>query len=341
MLDKVRDWLPERLRELLLLERAEKAAQAFTPEQQAKVRALALACDRRRSAAEVLSDEEHLPVALQLGDEAAKLALAAVLVANGRLAEGADLDAGELEKSMTAMLDAGELEQTQEMTELRSCLSVTDPLAFDDLSVEQATQRRELVKRAGSALRARVDPRTVQEIRLSRRIRVVVTALVVVTAVVWGAVWGVVKIVSPVNIAYHKPVTMSSRWPNQPSGSGPEGLAPAGLTDGTKNGSFGICTREEVNPWAVVDLGRERAIGRIVVYNRDDCCQGHLPVLLELSNDGTTFTEVGRRTEIFTESKPWTLKLSGKSGRYIRVRIEGPAVHVLSLSELEAFAPRK
>ena len=71
--------LQARARDLLLLESAERAVQAFTPEQHAEIRKRYDAALRRASVANDLSDDRNVAVAFLLYREAVGLLVAAVL----------------------------------------------------------------------------------------------------------------------------------------------------------------------------------------------------------------------------------------------------------------------
>jgi hypothetical protein len=77
-------------------------------------------------------------------------------------------------------------------------------------------------------------------------------------------------------------------------------------------------TTQEAQPWVVIDLGAVRRVHRIEVANRVECCQDRaVPLVAEVSADGTTWTEVARReTDFFT----WTAKFPPTKARYVKLR---------------------
>ena len=91
--------------------------------------------------------------------------------------------------------------------------------------------------------------------------------------------------------------------------------------------------RSKITPGSRSILGRAYRISSIKVVPRGD---GHLdelvPSVLEVSDNGTEFTEVSRRTDEYSQSKPWSLSAKTKA-RFVRVRVLRQAV--LALSELE------
>lgn len=79
-------------------------------------------------------------------------------------------------------------------------------------------------------------------------------------------------------------------------------------------------TNEENQPWVIIDMEKSRSIDRVVIKNRVDCCRERgLPLVVEVGLDGTSFTQVGRRTEVFDT---WTLRFTAREARYVRIRSE-------------------
>jgi hypothetical protein len=133
----------------------------------------------------------------------------------------------------------------------------------------------------------------------------------------------------PTNLALGKPVTASSRG----EGRGPFSL----LTNGDLEPAFGLHTKKEDHPWAVIDLEAPVPIGSIRVYNREDGYQDEqLPLEVQLSVDGTSYTTIASRDQVFTQSWPWRIHGGGAVARYIRLRVEREST--LCLSEVEVFA---
>jgi len=81
-------------------------------------------------------------------------------------------------------------------------------------------------------------------------------------------------------------------------------------------------TNQENNPWVEFDLGTPRAMKRIEVTNRADCCADRAaPLVVEISTDRTTWTEVARREQEFFV---WKTSFPRTVGRYIRLRTLRP-----------------
>ncbi len=78
-------------------------------------------------------------------------------------------------------------------------------------------------------------------------------------------------------------------------------------------------TKEEENPWFVLDLGAVHRVGTIEVKNRADCCLDRaVPLIVEVSTDHETFVEVARRTETFLT---WNATFEPRDVRWVRLRV--------------------
>jgi hypothetical protein len=79
-------------------------------------------------------------------------------------------------------------------------------------------------------------------------------------------------------------------------------------------------TEEEESPWVELDLGVDRKpFSRIDVQNRIDCCQDRaVPLIAEVSDDETKWTEVAWRDEPFVN---WTARFPPMRTRYVRLRV--------------------
>jgi F5/8 type C domain-containing protein len=329
--------IPGPLREVLLLERALQAVEARSPQQAAKIRELAAAADVRMSAAESLAAGDQLAPALVILRDAAHLAAQAVLAARGD--ESANPKADDGLKRIADLVDRGQLTGAPHgFASACELLGSANRLVFDELPPSEATQRRLDVEATVGWLRGQIEPRSVAQIKWSRALRLA-SAVGLVVAVVGGlGAWGASKILTPKNLAYGKPVQLSSRRPNCGIAS-PDGLPPSGLVDGSKSGSYDICTNSEVNAWAVVDLGQVYSLSQAKVYSRDDCCWGmyDLPTALEISTDGANYVEVARQTAAYTAAKPWIVTMGDRPARFVRLRTVANEPRELVLTELEVF----
>jgi hypothetical protein len=210
---------------------------------------------------------------------------------------------------------------------VRCALGDRDTLYLDRLARQDLARLRIALGRAATALLGHIEARSPSRLRLARWGRL--TALGGVALLV--AWMGVHRWLGPVNIAVGKPVHASSYHPYSPTGRE--------LVDGRPGFTYGLATGNEDSPTFVIDLEGDYAIDRIVVHNRsdgwwDEC----IPLVVELSRDGTTYTEVGRREEVFGYDEPWTIAASHRPARSVRLRL---ARHgYLALGRVEVFGTK-
>jgi len=310
----IRDWF--------LLEGPERRVRALSPERQRLVRKYYEAGTRRVIIADELTDDTGLVSALVLYRAAAGPLAAAVIAAadpsatpDGSLVGGWD--------ALAALASSGRIPTPPAaLAEARAILSAPDPMTFDDATPETLRAWHTVVKEALRWLRDRVEPRTLRAIQVNRGVRLAICGAVVLF-LLWRAV-GV--LFAPTNIALHKKVTISARLPAS--------VAPvdnSGLVNGEIESDYGILTAVGA-AWVVIDLGAIHPIGEVVIHNRADGWYDEgLPFFLELSLDGTHYTELGRRTEHFSASDPWVARGQRRPARYLRIRSE----HYVALTEIE------
>lgn len=135
--------------------------------------------------------------------------------------------------------------------------------------------------------------------------------------------------VSSDNVALGKPVSQSSTAFDSPA---------TRAVDGNRNGNWGESsvthTAPQASPWWQVDLGETKAIDKVVIYNRTDCCSERLDnfVLETLAENGSvTFSHTHGTAEARNEIAV------GRSGRYVKIRLTGKSSHYLSLAEVEVY----
>lgn len=137
-------------------------------------------------------------------------------------------------------------------------------------------------------------------------------------------------IFAPPNLARGMPVSASALFP---------GTRAEGLVDGAHASSFGIHTAEGESPWVRVDLGGPAHVREVRVYNRaDGWFEDCLPLVLEVSDDGQSYRELERRTSVFSHTDPWTVRPSGVTTRFVRLRKAGRGY--VALGELEVYGRR-
>jgi hypothetical protein len=91
-------------------------------------------------------------------------------------------------------------------------------------------------------------------------------------------------------------------------------------------------TLQQDNPWAEFDIGSVKPVHRVELTNRSDCCAERIAgVVVELSTDRKTWTEVAHNDQIFSK---WSPTFPKRPARYVRVRIPRPNI-VLHLDDFE------
>jgi hypothetical protein len=328
------------IREFFTLRRAEETIRGYAPAQHERVRSHFQAGERRLFAARRLALNPAYGVAtVTLLREALVHYLLALHAADTAGYETeTHVGASDLAAAMPEIppnpADIGRiLTGPTDDTRARDAVRSTDPLYFDSLAPEDLDCARWALDRAASTLRHRIEPRTLGRVRGVRWVRIAAAAIV--TALALAA--GIRKAVAPVDIALGKPVHPSSLRVNPPDGHE--------LVDGDLGTTYGVHTNIEENANVVVDLVDTYRVTTVKVYNRmDGWFDDILPVVLEVSLDGTAYKEIARRDQHFGSDPPWIVDArspaepKGVPARYLRLRV--PRRGYISLSELEAFGKK-
>jgi len=268
----------------------------------------------RVSAAEAQNDERMLASTLDLQRAGVTLFAGAALLDKGEEVETA-------RPAIWAKVDA--LGDIPALSGVLDFLRANDMLAADALPLDAQLKTRDDLREVGKALRSRVEPRSAHEIRVARRVRIALVAIG--AAVIVG--WVLRSCLRPTNYALGATVTMSSQYPGTP--------APEGLVNGEIEGKYGAHTRDQDNPWIVVDLGKPRFIRETRVYNRgDEWARESLPLDLSLSNDGVQYDLVETRATPFSQTDPWVTHPQ-RMARFVKLS-KSPHGYV-ALSELEVY----
>jgi hypothetical protein len=303
----------------LLLRSLEQKVAKRSAEAQETIARLVRAADLRIAACEAQTDERTVAAMLSLYREAATLLAAAVLEDEGEHTELVrehvwDKFAGWRERQSDA---------PKAIDEARAFFSSTDLLAADAKSRDEQLVLREKAHQACAWLRARVDPRSPKDVRVARKVRIIMLALI--AALVVG--WTIRTLTQPKNWARGATVTMSSQYPGSPN--------PEALVNGEIEGKFGGHTNVQEQPWILVDLGQERSIKEIRVYNRgDEYAHETIPLDLEVSLDGVHYETIDRRATPFSQSDPWVVRRS-TTARFVRLSKSGHGY--IALAEIEVY----
>jgi hypothetical protein len=316
----VRRELREIVSERFLLRGAERRATSATPEHRARIRfLLRSARARQRAAAGLRSPEEAAP-AFRLLLEAFKILATAHAVARGEHDSDETLD----ERAALGVLAPPDGAPEHGATE--ALLADPDPLAADRLTTAEALRMRPELERLLGWLERGLEVRTVRRIRVARWLRLGLAALALASLSIAAVAWAL----APTNLARGKPVSASSRFPRTPD--------PSGATDGVRGRGFGVHTVFEPRPWVAIDLGQVHALKEVVVFHRSDNHQlESLPLTLELSEDGSSYSEVATRSTLFTAEDPWRQRLDGKRARWVRLIVNKKPKGYIALSEIEVY----
>jgi hypothetical protein len=312
------------IREFFTLRSAERTVVGRTAAQNERARALSSAASARLRAGRRML--ESVPAAMLLREALALRLRAAEAAESGTEPER------EVESLLATFLASVPLDpadpQAADARRVREALQTNDPLYFDGLSPEELERTRQALDRACARLRGGVEVRSRLQIRALRWGRA--------AAVVLVAAYAVIAFLharyAPVNVALGKPVRASSRRAGTPDGHE--------LVDGDTGLSYAMDTNVEDNPNVVIDLQGSYAVDRVDVHNRvdgwfDEC----LPLVVELSSDGSHYDEIGKRDQHFDANPPWSIAAGGRVARFVRLRL---ARHgALALSEVEVFGKRR
>ncbi|XP_066270910.1 uncharacterized protein [Branchiostoma lanceolatum] len=140
------------------------------------------------------------------------------------------------------------------------------------------------------------------------------------------------------NVAQGKTAFQSSTWRGMHAG-----LAVDGNTAGHFKEDSCTHTAKRVNgPSWWVDLGQSYNIGRVVIFNRQDCCEERLnPFNIHIgdSNQVTSNPKCGGDHQIDLSQSSITISCPGMTGRYVGVSLPGSA-RTMTLCEVQVFAER-
>ncbi|KAI8501948.1 hypothetical protein Bbelb_203600 [Branchiostoma belcheri] len=144
------------------------------------------------------------------------------------------------------------------------------------------------------------------------------------------------KLLFCVNLALRKPTAQSSTEIEN------GGVAERAV-DGNTGGNWFVshsctATSHQSSPWWRVDLGRSQAIDTVVVFNRQDCCQGRLNNFRVHVGDSPTVTsnpQCGGNHGVTAGRQKITADCAGRSGRYVGISL--PTYEILTLCEVRVY----
>ena len=165
-----------------------------------------------------------------------------------------------------------------------------------------------------------------QTVRLHRAAKSVVTA---VQRIIWRVQWAKLKRVMRVALVmsilvaagiglWPAKVDMAKGKPWRVSSIGSECHPEKSECAGGKTDIL-FHTLQEQNPWFEYDFGAPIAFSSLTIRNRTDYGEERaLPLVVEVSNDGQSFTQVTRREATFSTWKP---SFTTQHARYLRLRV--------------------
>jgi hypothetical protein len=316
-------WPAKKVLEVFLLREPEKVVAGRTALQREKIARYHAAALRRIRAARELHYSDGVS-ALALYREASVF----LIVALGQCSRTEEIELpsspaeawNELDGYLVPLTDGS---RPEGLARAREVLASRDPLAPDGLSPLELSGAVAAAAETVDWLASTIEPRTPREIKASRGVRIgsgVASLAAVGALVAFG--------LAPKNIALNMQAVASSWRPGSPVATG--------VDNGEVEQTYGVHTNIEENPWVRIDLGAVVPVHEVRVFNRGDGYESEiLPLLLQLSDDGEAFTDVGERTELFTRDRPWITKLEGKAGRYVRIYM--PKEGYIALSEIEVY----
>lgn len=179
-----------------------------------------------------------------------------------------------------------------------------------------------------TALLDSLDARTVREVALVRE-RVLRTGALVL------AVLALVAAALYLPRALRPDLTTTATWRTSSTDEGYPQSGRGGRSFARDNAHETVLlfhTAEESSPWIEFDLGQVRSVNRVRLVNRADCCWDRAaPLVVEVSTDARSWTEVARRDELFYD---WRHGFPAHDARYVRIRAVHPTVLHLTVVEI-------
>ncbi|HSY21569.1 MAG TPA: discoidin domain-containing protein [Polyangiaceae bacterium] len=316
------------VREFFLLEEAERRGAHLADGQRASIQAYQSAAKRRLVAASALTDPGDAPAAVLLYREAWGCLARAVLLADDASAAPSSLAPSALWDRVEQALAARNAVAPPELAAVRDVLVMPDPVGVDRLSPDDARALSDRLETAIRWLAQQVEARSKTQLRYARLLRQVGTAVVAVAILAEG----LAILLAPKDIALDKPVQGTPAIYE---------TSAEGVVDGVKNGRFGYHSQEADQAFLTIDLQKAYVLSKIAVFGRGECCfDQSIPLVVEVSADGTAFRKIEERTTSFSEAEPWVVKPTGTLARFVRVRVERRGVLVLSEIEVNGKLPK-
>lgn len=138
-----------------------------------------------------------------------------------------------------------------------------------------------------------------------------VAAALAAAVLAWVGQKAWVGLTAPKDLTKGRPFTQSSKWAD---------CHPERHECGGYPMTAVLHTLAEQSPWYMVDFGAPTTFSSATIVNRQDMAMSQaVPLVLEVSDDGTTFREVIRRPTVFVE---WAPHFAPQTARYVRLRVD-------------------
>lgn len=175
------------------------------------------------------------------------------------------------------------------------------------VSGHQLKADADILQRAVGVLVAQVEePHRQADVARGLRFFRMTLLVLSLLGLLWGGSLQVKKWTTPRDLLDGKPWQASSTYP--------------GFTPGGSGTAIFFHTQREKSPWIQFDLGTVTRVRRIEVRNRTDVAGARaVPLVIELSRDAKSWTEVARKQEDFTV---WETDFSPTEARFLRARAE-------------------
>lgn len=318
-----------KVREALLLEKAEQYSASMTDTQRASMRAYTEAAVRRLTVARDIRGTAQTPVALELYRQGSYFYVLAYLASKDPTFDIGTSTPESAYRKLEEVLERDAAGPPAEFARAKPFLLSTDALGPDRMPTDQGEQSAQDLEQTTRWLSRLFDVRSPKELKIARVLRVSIVAASALAIVVYFFMW----LLAPKNLAKGRPAVAS--------GAAMFSTVPAGAVDGSKSGQYGYHSALEESPWLSVDLGRHYAISSVKVYGRGDGYYDQsIPLALEVSEDGATYRQIAERTEPFSASDPWVVKPTGVTAQFVRLHTMRHSYLVLGEVEVYGSKPK-
>lgn len=180
-----------------------------------------------------------------------------------------------------------------------------------DLEAHEQAEASKLARAVLERTWKLLEARSPQAQRSRTRYWRALAAAVAAAVLAWAGQKAWVGLTAPKDLAKGRPFTQSSKWADCHPDRHECGGYPMNAV---------LHTLAEQSPWYQVDLGAPTTFSSATIVNRQDMAMSQaVPLVLEVSDDGTTFREVIRRPTVFVE---WAPHFAPQTARYVRLRVD-------------------